>query len=124
VSLKTNPDSAKSDFEVREGDSAAPVMGASSYFGASPKSWRQPKSAGTAPDSQIASAAFESGRVLLPKSAPWLTEYLTELAASPGSKHDDQVDSTTQALDYITGTVYEPSTTCSSKCSVNAVFSG
>jgi predicted phage terminase large subunit-like protein len=46
--------------------------------------------------------------VLLPKNAPWLTEYLTELAAFPGSKHDDQVDSTTQALDYITGTVYEP----------------
>ena len=43
---------------------------------------------------------FESGRVLLPKNAPWLAEYLNELAAFPGSKHDDQVDSTSQALEF------------------------
>jgi predicted phage terminase large subunit-like protein len=47
-------------------------------------------------------AVFESGRVLLPKNATWLPEYLKELAAFPGSKHDDQVDSTTQALEHIT----------------------
>jgi predicted phage terminase large subunit-like protein len=48
---------------------------------------------------------FESGRVLLPKKAPWLTEYVRELASFPGSKVDDQVDSATQALDYL-GTTY------------------
>lgn len=45
---------------------------------------------------------FEDGLVLLPKEAHWLGEYLKELAAFPGGKHDDQVDSTTQALEYLT----------------------
>jgi predicted phage terminase large subunit-like protein len=46
--------------------------------------------------------AFENGRMLFPKDAPWLADYLKELAAFPGGKHDDQVDSTTQALEYLT----------------------
>jgi len=46
-------------------------------------------------------AEFESGRVLLPRSAPWLAEYVRELTAFPGSKYDDQVDSTTQALEHL-----------------------
>jgi predicted phage terminase large subunit-like protein len=46
-------------------------------------------------------ASFENGRVLLPASAGWLKEYTRELTSFPGSKHDDQVDSTTQALDYL-----------------------
>lgn len=44
---------------------------------------------------------FENGRVLLPKTAPWLGDYLNELLSFPGSQYCDQVDSTTQALDYI-----------------------
>jgi predicted phage terminase large subunit-like protein len=44
---------------------------------------------------------FENGRVLLPRNAPWLDEYILELIGFPGTKHDDQVDSTTQALDYL-----------------------
>lgn len=47
------------------------------------------------------SAEFESGRVLLPQTAPWLDIYIRELITFPGSKYDDQVDSTTQALDYL-----------------------
>ncbi len=46
-------------------------------------------------------ALFESGRVLLPVSAIWLEEYVRELTSFPGGKYDDQVDSTTQALDYL-----------------------
>jgi len=46
-------------------------------------------------------AEFESGHVLLPRSAPWLSEYVRELTSFPGSKHDDQVDSTTQALEHM-----------------------
>ena len=46
-------------------------------------------------------AAFENGRVLLPARAPWLSDYINELISFPGSRHDDQVDSTTQALDYL-----------------------
>jgi predicted phage terminase large subunit-like protein len=44
---------------------------------------------------------FEAGRVFLPKQAPWLHDYRSELTGFPGAKHDDQVDSTTQALDYL-----------------------
>jgi predicted phage terminase large subunit-like protein len=44
---------------------------------------------------------FESGKVLLPSDAPWLNEFARELTSFPGSKHDDQVDSTTQALHYM-----------------------
>jgi predicted phage terminase large subunit-like protein len=47
------------------------------------------------------SAEFENGRVLLPRSASWLDEYVRELTAFPGSKFDDQVDSTSQALEHL-----------------------
>jgi predicted phage terminase large subunit-like protein len=46
-------------------------------------------------------SVFENGRVWLPQNAPWLAEYLRELTCFPGTKHDDQVDSTTQALHYL-----------------------
>jgi len=46
-------------------------------------------------------AMFENGIVRLPKTAQWLYDYLLELTSFPGSKFDDQVDSTTQALDYL-----------------------
>lgn len=46
-----------------------------------------------------ARTAFKNGLVLLLKEAHWLSEYERELTTFPGSKHDDQVDSTTQALD-------------------------
>jgi predicted phage terminase large subunit-like protein len=48
-------------------------------------------------------AMFENGRVFLPRSAPWLADYIHELTSFPGSRYDDQVDSTTQFLDYIAG---------------------
>jgi predicted phage terminase large subunit-like protein len=47
-------------------------------------------------------AKFEAGRVHLPSSAPWLNDYVRELTSFPGRKFDDQVDSTTQALDHMT----------------------
>ena len=46
---------------------------------------------------------FEQGLVLLPESAPWLGDYVAELVGFPGTKFDDQVDSTTQALAYMRG---------------------
>lgn len=45
--------------------------------------------------------AFENGQVFLPNSAPWLADYAAELTGFPGTKYDDQVDSTTQALAYL-----------------------
>ena len=44
---------------------------------------------------------FEAGRVHLPAQAPWLAEYRSEILGFPGSRYYDQVDSTTQALDYL-----------------------
>ena len=47
------------------------------------------------------SAVFENGRVWLPTAAPWLAHYVRELTTFPGTKYNDQVDSTTQALHYM-----------------------
>jgi predicted phage terminase large subunit-like protein len=49
-------------------------------------------------------AVFENGHVFLPSSEAWLADYLHELMSFPGSKYDDQVDSTTQALAYLRST--------------------
>jgi predicted phage terminase large subunit-like protein len=38
--------------------------------------------------------------VHIPETAPWLAEYLHEMTVSPKDKHDDQVDSTAQFLDW------------------------
>ena len=44
---------------------------------------------------------FEAGQVLLPRDAPWLADYIAELLAFPNGRHDDQVDSTSQALNWL-----------------------
>ena len=46
--------------------------------------------------------AIEGGNVYLPTKAPWLDDYLHELSRFPNGKHDDQVDSTSQALNVMT----------------------
>ena len=51
----------------------------------------------------VATPFFERGQVLLPKQAPWLDEYISELLKFPNSKFDDQVDSTTQVLMWQSG---------------------
>ena len=43
---------------------------------------------------------FEAGQVHLPKEAPWLSEFLLEILAFPRSKHDDQIDSMSQFLNW------------------------
>jgi phage terminase large subunit-like protein len=39
--------------------------------------------------------------VFLPKKAPWLDEFETEVMAFPHGAHDDQVGSMAQALDWV-----------------------
>ena len=39
-------------------------------------------------------AVIENGFVYVPQTAPWLAEYLHEMAVFPKGTHDDQVDST------------------------------
>jgi predicted phage terminase large subunit-like protein len=48
----------------------------------------------------IQSGKFESGKVFFPRWAPWLAELEMELFAFPGARHDDQVDSISQALGH------------------------
>ena len=43
---------------------------------------------------------IENGFVYIPETAPWLAEYLHEMTVFPKVKHDDQVDSTAQFLDW------------------------
>jgi len=44
---------------------------------------------------------IESGLVHIPAQADWLPQYLHEMAVFPNGKYDDQVDSTSQALDWV-----------------------
>jgi phage terminase large subunit-like protein len=53
-------------------------------------------------------AMIENGFVHLPKEAGWLAEYLHELTVFPNGKHDDQVDSTAQMLDWFKQAGREP----------------
>ena len=43
-------------------------------------------------------APIEAGCVHLPASAPWLDEFKKELLSFPASRHDDQIDALSQAL--------------------------
>jgi predicted phage terminase large subunit-like protein len=45
-------------------------------------------------------AMIENGFVYIPGTAAWLAEYLHEMTLFPNGKHDDQVDSTAQLLDW------------------------
>jgi predicted phage terminase large subunit-like protein len=47
-----------------------------------------------------ASAVFEAKQVFLPETAPWLAELEAELFSFPGSRHDDQIDSISQAINH------------------------
>ncbi len=43
-------------------------------------------------------ATIENGFVYLPEEAHWLADFISELTMFPAGRHDDQVDSTAQAL--------------------------
>jgi predicted phage terminase large subunit-like protein len=43
----------------------------------------------------------EAGKVSLPESAEWVDEFVEEHAAFPAGAHDDQVDTTSMALEYL-----------------------
>jgi len=44
---------------------------------------------------------FETGKVSVPESAEWLSDFLSELAGFPNARFDDQVDTMSQAFDYL-----------------------
>lgn len=43
----------------------------------------------------------ESGHILLPDGAPWLNDFIAELASFPVGQYDDQVDSLSQGIIYM-----------------------
>ncbi len=45
-------------------------------------------------------SAIDNGFVYPPEKAPWLADYLHERASFPKGRHDDQADSTSQALNW------------------------
>lgn len=47
------------------------------------------------------SARIEAGYVYLPKRAPWLQDFQTEILQFPHGRHDDQVDSLSQFLGWV-----------------------
>ncbi|WP_335948449.1 phage terminase large subunit [Salipiger bermudensis] len=47
------------------------------------------------------SAMIADGQVRLPETAPWKEAFIAEVAAFPNGKHDDQVDSLSQALEAV-----------------------
>lgn len=48
-----------------------------------------------------ATGPIEAGKVYLPKAAPWLQSYEAELSIFPLAPHDDQVDSTSQFINWM-----------------------
>lgn len=62
----------------------------------SPKSSKEERAEAIAP-------MFEAGDVYLPHPSicPWIEDFINELKVFPNGKHDDQVDSMTQALEYL-----------------------
>ncbi len=44
---------------------------------------------------------IEAGHVLLPKDAPWLADFRHEIVTFPNGRHDDQVDSVSQFLNWV-----------------------
>jgi predicted phage terminase large subunit-like protein len=49
-----------------------------------------------------------TGQMRILHDAPWLPDYIAELTTFPRSRYADQVDSTTQALEWIKQTTQEP----------------
>jgi predicted phage terminase large subunit-like protein len=53
---------------------------------------------------------FEGGKVVLPERAPWLDAWLHEHLRFQSDKHDDQVDTTSMALSYLSMLTVAPRT--------------
>jgi predicted phage terminase large subunit-like protein len=51
----------------------------------------------------VQTSFLEARRLIVPDAAPWLAEWKLELLRFPKSKHDDQVDSLSQALKWFAG---------------------
>lgn len=50
---------------------------------------------------QAITPIIEAGKVYIPERAPWMDDFEKQITFFPNGKHDDIVDSVTQALDYL-----------------------
>jgi predicted phage terminase large subunit-like protein len=57
-------------------------------------------------NARAVSPMFESGMILLPDGAEWADEYIISMTRFPKAEHDDDVDSTSQALNYLRQTTW------------------
>ena len=49
---------------------------------------------------------LEAGSLILPKSAPWVSDFLEEYLAFPDGKYNDQIDALSQFLSWRTNSEY------------------
>jgi hypothetical protein len=82
-----------------QGERTEPDTGAETFNGAS----HSPVQSGQRQTNSGASghATNGSGKIFLPESAPWVSDFVEEMACFPNGIHDDVVDATTQALNYL-----------------------
>jgi len=66
-----------------------------SVIGVNPQSGKQTRILAQSPK-------IEAGKVFIPKEAAWLADFQKEALSFPNSKHDDQIDPLSQALQYMT----------------------
>jgi len=52
-------------------------------------------------NARAVSPMFEAGMILLPEGAQWIDDYVESMTRFPKGQHDDDVDSTSQALNYL-----------------------
>lgn len=52
-------------------------------------------------NARAVSPMFEASMILLPEDAPWADDYIESMIRFPKGAHDDDVDSTSQALNYL-----------------------
>ena len=52
-------------------------------------------------NARAVSPMFEAGMILLPDGAEWADDYIDSMCRFPKGQHDDDVDSTSQALNYL-----------------------
>jgi predicted phage terminase large subunit-like protein len=57
---------------------------------------------------QVQTAVIEAARVFVSQAAPWLMDFQDEVTKFPAGKHDDQVDSLSRFLKWITRPVPKP----------------
>ncbi|MBF0410987.1 MAG: phage terminase large subunit [Candidatus Riflebacteria bacterium] len=68
------------------------------------------------------SPLMEAEKIWLPETAPWLIDYEVELSTFPLAANDDQVDSTSQALQYLKDNQLDFTVVAGNELETNSMF--